>query len=72
VLRRLVELSRIYGDDNAPRALPLTQEELAEFAGASRGTVNRVLREEQRRGTLELARGSTIVRDAEALRKRAH
>jgi CRP-like cAMP-binding protein len=71
VLRRLVELTRVYGDDEAPRALPLTQEELAEFAGASRGTVNRVLREEQRRGTLELARGSTIVRDAEALRRRA-
>ena len=58
VLRRLVEL-------------PLTQEELGEFAGASRGTVNRVLREEQERGTIELRRGRTIVRDPEALRKRA-
>lgn len=38
---------------------PLTQEELAEFAGASRATVNRVLLEEQARGTLELQRGET-------------
>ena len=71
VLRRLVELARVYGDGGASGELPLTQEELGEFAGASRGTVNRVLREEQERGTIELRRGRTIVRDPEALRKRA-
>lgn len=67
ILRRLVELAGVYGDGE----LPLTQEELAMFAGASRGTVNRVLREEQQRGTLELRRGRTIVRDVDALRQRA-
>ena len=74
VLRGLVELARLYGDGDgdAPAELPLTQEELGEFAGASRGTVNRVLREEQDRGTIELRRGRTIIRDADALRKRAH
>jgi DNA-binding transcriptional regulator YhcF (GntR family) len=41
------------------------------FAGVSRGTVNRVLRDEQRRGILELRRGKTIVLDVDALRKRA-
>ena len=34
VLRRLVELTRVYGDGDAPGALPITQEELGEFAGA--------------------------------------
>jgi CRP/FNR family transcriptional regulator, cyclic AMP receptor protein len=71
VLRRLVELARVYDPADTSRDLPLTQEELARWAGASRGTVNRVLREEQERGTLELRRGRTIVLDMEALRKRA-
>ena len=71
VLRRLVELARVYDGREAPGELPLTQEELAMFAGASRGTVNRVLRDEQKRGTIELRRGKTIVLDLDALRKRA-
>jgi CRP/FNR family transcriptional regulator, cyclic AMP receptor protein len=71
VLRRLVELARVYDGAETSSGLPLTQEELARWAGASRGTVNRVLREEQERGTLELRRGRTIVLDLEALRKRA-
>lgn len=71
VLRRLVELARVYDPADTSRDLPLTQEELAKWAGASRGTVNRVLREEQERGTLELRRGRTIVLDLEALRRRA-
>ena len=56
---------------DSPGELPLTQEELAMFAGASRGTVNRVLRDEEKRGTIELRRGKTIVLDLDALRKRA-
>jgi CRP/FNR family transcriptional regulator, cyclic AMP receptor protein len=71
VLRRLVELALVYGGPDAPAELPLTQEEIAMFAGVSRGTVNRVLRDEQRRGILELRRGKTIVLDVDALRKRA-
>jgi len=68
VLRRLVELATTYGPKGE---LPLTQDELASCAGASRGTVNRVLREEQRRGSVELRRGRTIVLDLDALRRRA-
>jgi CRP-like cAMP-binding protein len=71
VLRRLVELAAIYGDGGAAAEVPITQEALATFAGASRGTVNRVLRDEQHRGTIELRRGKTIVLDAAGLRKRA-
>jgi CRP/FNR family cyclic AMP-dependent transcriptional regulator len=67
VLRRLLEVARVYPDG----AVRLTQEGLASLAGTSRATVNRVLREEERRGTLELRRGVTVVRDAEALAHRA-
>jgi CRP-like cAMP-binding protein len=63
VLRRLLEL----GDD-----VSLTQEELAQLAGTSRATVNRVLRDEEKRGTLELKRGGVSIRDREPIRKRAH
>jgi hypothetical protein len=41
------------------------------LAGAQRATVNQVLREEEKRGLLELQRGRIRVLDAEALAKRA-
>jgi CRP-like cAMP-binding protein len=66
VLRRLVELARLYGDE-----IPLTQEEIAGLAGTSRATVNRVLRAEAKKGTVELSRGRTSVLDAQALARRA-
>jgi CRP/FNR family transcriptional regulator, cyclic AMP receptor protein len=71
VLRRLLELAVLYptmGEDQ--QSIPLTQEVLAELAGTSRATVNRVLNEERRRGTLELRRGRTLIRDLEALARR--
>ena len=69
LLRRLAELASTYAD--AQGVIALTQEELAQMAGTSRATVNRVLREEERRGTLELRRGRTVVVDGEALLLRA-
>ena len=72
VLRRLVELTDVYPTaDDGTTLVPLTQEVLAELAGTSRATVNRVLNEEEKRGTVELRRGKTLVRDVDALRKRA-
>ncbi len=65
VRRRLRELSTLYPGGT----IPLTQEEIAEMAGTSRATVNRVLREEEQRGTIELGRGRTIVRDVDALER---
>jgi CRP-like cAMP-binding protein len=67
VLRRVVELSDLYGGAE----IPLTQEELAGLAGTSRATVNAVLREEEKRGTVELGRGKTVVIDREAIARRA-
>ena len=66
VLRRVCELAALYGE-----AVPLTQEDIAGLAGTSRATVNRVLRGESKRGTVELTRGKTRVLDAAAIAKRS-
>jgi CRP-like cAMP-binding protein len=71
VVRRLVELAALYPDDGGGALIALTQEAVAELAGASRATVNQVLRAEEKRGTIELLRGRTRVVDLEALQKRA-
>jgi CRP-like cAMP-binding protein len=67
VLRRVCELARTYGGAGI---VPLTQEDLAAMAGTSRATVNRVLREEEKRGTVVLQRGRTTVLDAADLERR--
>lgn len=69
VLRRLVELCAAYGRNDGE--VPLTQEQLAELAGTSRATVNKVLREEQERGTVELRRGRTLVLLPDEIARRA-
>jgi CRP/FNR family transcriptional regulator, cyclic AMP receptor protein len=70
VRRRLLELAKLYAK-SGPSTVPLTQEALAEMAGTSRATVNRVLREAQRSGVLELRRGQIVIHDAAALAKRS-
>jgi CRP-like cAMP-binding protein len=70
VRRHLRQLGDVYERDGAS-VIPLTQEEIAEIAGTSRATVNRVLREEERRGVLELKRGRTRIVDPEQLSRRA-
>ena len=72
VRRRLVDLAELYGDDGAePVTVPLTQEVIAELAGATRPTVNQVLRDEERRGTIELTRGRIRILDVPQLVQRA-
>ena len=72
VRRRLVELTDFYGHGaESEVTIPLTQEELAQMAGTARATVNRVLREEQGRGAVALARGRTIVLDSADIRRRS-
>jgi CRP-like cAMP-binding protein len=70
VRRRLLDLLPLYAAADGPAEIPLTQEDLAELAGTSRATVNRVLRDEQRRGAVELQRGRTVVVDREGLSSR--
>lgn len=69
VLRRLVELGETYRDRDGE--IPLTQEVLAEMAGTTRATLNQLLRAEQKRGTLELRRGKTILLDPDEIARRA-
>jgi CRP-like cAMP-binding protein len=71
VLRRLRDLTKLYGDGSDRAVIPLTQEDIAWLAGTSRATVNRVLRDEERRGTVELGRGRTVVVAAGDLSRRA-
>jgi CRP/FNR family cyclic AMP-dependent transcriptional regulator len=67
VRKRLAELAERYEDDDGEAVIPLRQEDIADLAGTSRATVNRVLREEARRGTVRLTRGRTAVLDRERL-----
>jgi CRP-like cAMP-binding protein len=69
VRSRLLELATTYGGEEpvSPVTVPLTQEDIAGLAGTSRATVNRVLRQEEGRGTIALARGRTVVLDVQAL-----
>jgi CRP/FNR family cyclic AMP-dependent transcriptional regulator len=60
VVRRLLELARVYGG-SAPVVIPLIQDDLAALAGTSRATVNRVLRDAEARGLVEVSRGRTVV-----------
>ena len=71
VIRRVCELAEMYAHGDAETVVPLTQEEIAELAGTSRATVNRVLREAERKGAVELRRGRTAVLDLEGLARRA-
>jgi CRP/FNR family cyclic AMP-dependent transcriptional regulator len=67
VRRRLLDLARTYDSG----VVPLRQEDIAAMAGTSRATVNRVLREEEERGVVALARGRVTVLDVNALERRA-
>lgn len=73
VRRRVCELAESYGGDgDGEPVVPLTQDDLAAMAGTSRATVNRVLREEEKRGSVALERGRVTLLDAEGLGRRCH
>jgi CRP-like cAMP-binding protein len=68
---RLIDLVELFGGD-APVAIPLTQDDIAQLAGTTRSTANRVLRAGEEQGVLQLARGRIEVDDRAALRRLAH
>jgi CRP/FNR family transcriptional regulator, cyclic AMP receptor protein len=70
VARRVLELGRVYGG-SPPVTIPLIQEEIAALAGASRATVNRVLREAENRGVVKLSRGKTTLLDESGMARLA-
>ncbi|WP_028064043.1 Crp/Fnr family transcriptional regulator [Solirubrobacter soli] len=72
VSRRLVELTNEHGredGDGVTITLPLTQEELAGWTGASREAVAKSLRTLRDLGWIETGRRSISVRDSDALRR---
>ncbi len=72
ILRRLAELSTIYGQGEARAVIPLTQDEIARLAGTTRPTVNKVLQAATARGMLNLGRGHIEICDIDALVRRGH
>lgn len=71
---RIVELADRYGEHSADAitvGLPLSQEDLAAWTGASRAGVAEALRSLRELGWIETNRRKLIVRDLEALRRRA-
>lgn len=68
VLRRIAELGATFGAD---MVIPLTQEDLASLAGTTRPTVNRVLRQVEQSGALQLERGNLRVLDGDAIARLA-
>jgi CRP/FNR family cyclic AMP-dependent transcriptional regulator len=75
VATRLVELAERYGEPTSGGvkvALPLSQDELAGWTGASREPDSKALRSLRDRGLIETGRRRVIVYDLEGLRRRAH
>jgi CRP/FNR family cyclic AMP-dependent transcriptional regulator len=70
VLLRLLDLVELYGGGEAPVVIPLTQDDIAQLAGTTRPTANRVLRASEADGLLRLARGRVEVSDPAALGRR--
>jgi CRP/FNR family transcriptional regulator, cyclic AMP receptor protein len=70
VFRRLLDVARAYAA-TAPAVLPITQDEIAQLAGTTRPTANRLLREAQDAGAIDLARGRIDVTDFAWLERRS-
>ncbi len=69
VLRRVLELGDLYGDDESV-CVPLGQDEIAQIAGVTRQTVNKVLTKAQQDGALRIERGRLEILDLEEIRRR--
>lgn len=75
VARRLVELTELrgqQGEGGLQLISPITQQELAEWAGVSRDAVVRALTTLRRLGWIDTGRRQFVIRDLDALRHRAH
>lgn len=74
VAARLVEMVERFGQpapDGVKIALPFTQDELAGWTGASREAVSKALGVLRSAGEIHTGRMSVVVRDVDALRRRA-
>ncbi|WP_214413330.1 Crp/Fnr family transcriptional regulator [Sphaerisporangium fuscum] len=74
VATRLVELAERFGETNGGTVrvvLPLSQDELAGWTGASREAVSKALRSLRDRGLIETGRRRVTIYDLDGLRRRA-
>ena len=67
VYRRLLDLAEIFGGAGSAVVIPLSQEDLATMAGASRPTVNQVLQRLMARGVITLGRRQIAIEDLAGL-----
>jgi CRP-like cAMP-binding protein len=71
VLRRLLDVSVAFGDGEPIATVPATQEEIAQLAGVTRETANRVLKRHADDQVIALARGKIEILDRAALDRHA-
>lgn len=72
LFRRLSDLMDSFGGDTGPASvIPLTQEELAQLAGVTRPTANRILKQAEEDGVVRVSRGRVEVLDPQRLAKKA-
>jgi CRP-like cAMP-binding protein len=67
VIRRLVDVARLFETGEETTVVPLTQDDLAGLAATTRETVNRALRRQVVAGNVELGRGRVVVLTPERL-----
>jgi CRP/FNR family transcriptional regulator, cyclic AMP receptor protein len=70
IWRRLAELVEIYADGGETVVIPLTQDDVAQLAGTTRPTVNRVLRGAEDDGVIVLSRGKIEVLEVDQVARR--
>jgi CRP-like cAMP-binding protein len=71
VFRRLLLLDDVASKGDRDGWVRATQDDVAAFAGTTRATVNRAMRQAERDGLVELGRGRYRIVDRAALRARA-
>jgi CRP-like cAMP-binding protein len=71
VWRRLLDVTEAFATGAESVSLPITQEMLAQLAGTTRSSANKVLRPAEDQGMIAMRRGHIDVLDLDALRRRA-
>ena len=76
VLRRVAELASIFGggrerEASGPVVIPMTQEDIAQLAGTTRPTANKVLRGAEVAGLVDIGRARIEVKDGAGLARKA-
>ena len=70
VLRRVHELAELYRNGGTTTCVPLGQDTIAQLAGVTRQTVNKVLAKAQQDGVLRIERGRLEILDPEGIQRR--